>query len=106
MATARLQNKGYVAGNFSGSSLATDEIFQAYYYASYVNEVAKAGKAMYNLPMYVNAALNRPGALPGDYPSAGPLPQVMDIWQFAAPAIDMLSPDFYNLIQNIGAIST
>jgi beta-galactosidase GanA len=79
-----------------GSSLATDEIFQAYYYASYVNEVAKAGKAMYDLPMYVNAALNRPGALPGDYPSAGPLPQVMDIWQFAAPVIDILSPDFYN----------
>jgi beta-galactosidase GanA len=79
-----------------GEGLATDEIFQAYYYASYVNEVAKAGKAKYNLPMYVNAALNRSGALPGDYPSAGPLPQVMDIWKFAAPAIDMLSPDFYN----------
>ncbi len=79
-----------------GDGLATDEIFQAYYYASYVNEVAKAGKAAYNIPMYVNAALNRPGALPGEYPSAGPLPQVMDIWQFAAPAIDMLSPDFYN----------
>jgi beta-galactosidase GanA len=46
--------------------------------------------------MYVNAALNRPGVLPGDYPSAGPLPQVMDIWQFAAPAIDILAPDFYN----------
>ncbi|HEY6976094.1 MAG TPA: DUF5597 domain-containing protein [Chitinophagaceae bacterium] len=79
-----------------GEDLATDEIFQAYYYASYVNEVAKAGKAMYNLPVYVNAALNRPGVLPGDYPSAGPLPQVMDIWKFAAPAIDLLSPDFYN----------
>ncbi len=79
-----------------GDGLSTDEMFQAYYYASYVNEVARAGKAAYNIPMYVNAALNRPGALPGDYPSAGPLPQVMDIWQFAAPAIDMLSPDFYN----------
>ncbi len=83
-------------GEVFGNDLATDEIFQAYYYASYVNEVAKAGKTAYNIPMYVNAALNRPGVLPGDYPSAGPLPQVMDIWQFAAPAIDMLSPDFYN----------
>jgi beta-galactosidase GanA len=79
-----------------GEGLSTDEIFQAYYYASYVNEVARAGKEKYNLPMYVNAALNRPGVLPGNYPSAGPLPQVMDIWKFAAPAIDMLSPDFYN----------
>jgi len=79
-----------------GTGLAADEIFQAYYYAWYVNEVSKAGKAVYDLPMYVNAALNRPGVLPGDYPSAGPLPQVMDIWQFAAPAVNMLSPDFYN----------
>jgi len=79
-----------------GSDLATDEIFQAYYYALYVDKVAAAGKQVYNIPMYVNAALNRPGVLPGDYPSAGPLPQVMDIWKMAAPHIDLLSPDFYN----------
>ena len=79
-----------------GEGLATDEIFQAWYYAQYANEVAKAGKAVYNIPMYVNAALNRPGVKPGDYPSAGPLPQVMDIWQAGAPSIDFLSPDFYN----------
>ena len=46
--------------------------------------------------MYVNAALPRPGILPGRYPSAGPLPHLMDIWQAAAPSIDVLSPDFYN----------
>ncbi|TKK66735.1 mannonate dehydratase [Ilyomonas limi] len=79
-----------------GNGLATDEIFQAYLYASYVDKVAAAGKQEYNIPMYVNAALNRPGVLPGDYPSAGPLPQVMDIWKMAAPHIDFLSPDFYN----------
>lgn len=79
-----------------GSDLATDEIFQAYYYALYVDKVAAAGKAAYNIPMYVNTALNRPGVLPGDYPSAGPLPQVIDIWKMAAPHIDLLAPDFYN----------
>ncbi len=79
-----------------GKGLSTDEIFQAYFYAKYVDEVAAAGKAEYDLPMYVNTALNRPGVLPGDYPSAGPLPQVMDIWKMAAPHIDLLSPDFYN----------
>ena len=82
--------------NTFGEGLATDEIFQAWYYASYTNEVAMAGKKEYNLPMYVNAALPRPGKLPGQYPSAGPLPHLMDIWQAAAPALDMLSPDFYN----------
>ncbi|MGZ4012606.1 MAG: GH35 family beta-galactosidase, partial [Flavisolibacter sp.] len=79
-----------------GKSLATDEVFMAWYFGAYVNEVAKAGKETYNIPMYVNAALNRPGKKPGEYPSAGPLPHVMDIWKAAAPSIDFLSPDFYN----------
>jgi beta-galactosidase GanA len=79
-----------------GKGIATEEIFQAWYYAWYANEVAQAGKKEYDLPMYVNAALPRPGVLPGKYPSAGPLPHLMDVWQAAAPAIDWLSPDFYN----------
>jgi len=79
-----------------GKSLETDEIFQAYYYAKFTNAVAQAGKAEYAVPMFVNAALNYKTVKPGEYPSAGPLPQVMDIWQAAAPAIDFLSPDFYN----------
>jgi len=82
--------------NVFGKSLTTDEIFQAYYYAKYTNKVAEAGKKEYALPMYVNAALNHRNVKPGEYPSAGPLPQVMDVWQAAAPAIDILSPDFYN----------
>ena len=68
----------------------------AWYFGVYANEVAKAGKPVYNLPMYVNAALNRPGKKPGEYPSAGPLPHVIDVWKAAAPDLDMLSPDFYN----------
>ena len=79
-----------------GKSLATDELFMAWYFGIYADGVARAGKAIYNIPMYVNAALNRPGKKPGEYPSAGPLPQVFDIWKAAAPNIDMLSPDFYN----------
>ncbi|CAN5734042.1 DUF5597 domain-containing protein [soil metagenome] len=82
--------------NTFGDGVFTDEIFQAWYYAKYTNAVTLAGKNEYDLPMYVNAALPRPGKLPGEYPSAGPLPQVMDIWQAGAPALDMLSPDFYN----------
>lgn len=82
--------------NTFGDDILTDEIFQAWYYAKYTNEVTMAGKKEYNIPMYVNAALPRPGKLPGQYPSAGPLPQVMDVWQAGAPALDMLSPDFYN----------
>lgn len=79
-----------------GKSLATDEFFMAWNFGLYVEEIAKAGKEVYNIPMFVNAALNRSGKKPGDYPSAGPLPHVMDVWKAAAPSIDFLSPDFYN----------
>lgn len=82
--------------NTFGEGVHTDEIFQAWYYAKYTNEVTLAGKKQYDLPMFVNAALPRPGKLPGQYPSAGPLSHLMDVWQAAAPALDMLSPDFYN----------
>ncbi|MEO8765604.1 MAG: DUF5597 domain-containing protein [Ginsengibacter sp.] len=88
-----------IKGNWEmtfGKGLETDEIFQAYYYAKYTNAVAQAGKAVYAVPMFVNAALNYKNVKPGEYPSAGPLPHLMDIWQAAAPAIDMLLPDFYN----------
>jgi beta-galactosidase GanA len=73
-----------------------DEIFMAWYYARYVNKVIAAGKAEYDIPMYVNAWLQqRDHAWPGTYPSGGPLPQVMDVWRAGAPSLDMLSPDLY-----------
>lgn len=79
-----------------GKSLATDELFMAWHFAQYASSVAETGKKMHPLPMFVNAALNRPGVTPGDYPSAGPLPHVIDVWKAGAPFIDFLSPDFYN----------
>ena len=88
------------AGNWEevfGKSLATDEIFMAWYYADFINKLTDAGKSEYNLPMFLNTALNyKKEAKPGEYPSAGPLPHVMDVWKSAAPKIDLLSPDFYN----------
>jgi len=78
-----------------GKGLHSEEIFMAWYYARYVNVVASAGKSEYPLPMYVNAALIRPDYQPGQYPSAGPLPHIMDVWRAGAPSIDFLSPDIY-----------
>jgi beta-galactosidase GanA len=73
----------------------TDEIFMAWYFAQYTERVAAAGKREYPLPMFVNAALIRLGYQPGQYPSAGPLPHIMDVWRAGAPGIDFLSPDIY-----------
>lgn len=78
-----------------GTGAATDEFFIAWTEGHFTGEVAARGKAVYALPMNVNAALIRPGRLPGQYPSGGPLPHLFDIWRAAAPAIDMLSPDLY-----------
>lgn len=78
-----------------GDNIGTEEIFMAWHFGKYVEEITAAGKAEYPLPMFVNAALNRPNRLPGEYPSAGPLPHLMDIWRAAAPSIDILAPDIY-----------
>jgi hypothetical protein len=74
----------------------TEELFMAYQYAKYIGRVAAAGKEEYPIPMFVNAWLKQPDTpWPGKYPSGGPLPQVMDMWRAAAPAIDMIVPDIY-----------
>ncbi len=78
-----------------GEGTATDEFFQAWYLARYANYVAAAGKREYQIPMYVNCALIRPGFRPGMYPSGGPLPHLMNIWKAAAPDINFLAPDIY-----------
>ncbi len=89
---------GRTSGTWSqvfGSGPAADEIFMAWHFARYTEAVAAAGKKEYPLPMYVNAALIRPGHQPGQYPSAGPLPHVADVWRAAAPSLDFLAPDVY-----------
>ena len=78
-----------------GTGPQTDELFTAWTEGRYTGEVAASGKTAYALPMYVNAALIRPGKAPGEYPSGGPLPHLFDIWHAAAPAIDFLAPDIY-----------
>ena len=94
------QSSGFkTSGNWEalfGKGLATDELFIAWHFAQFANRVTQAGKALYPLPMFVNAALNRPNVKPGDYPSGGPLPHLIDVWKAGAPAVDFLSPDFYN----------
>ena len=78
-----------------GRGLGTDEIFMAWHFAVYTEAVAAAGRAECDVPLFVNAALIRPGRKPGEYPSAGPLPQVFDVWRAGAPTIDFLAPDIY-----------
>ena len=74
----------------------SDEVFMAWYYATYINYVVEAGKAEYPIPMFVNAWLKqREHSWPGTYPSGGCLPQVFDIYHAGGPSIDILAPDLY-----------
>ncbi len=79
-----------------GQDIYTEEIFQTWTYATYVEQIAKAGRAIYNLPMYVNVALNSRDRQPGQYPSGGPLAHLIDLWHCGAPSIDVLGVDIYD----------
>lgn len=91
----KLNKKGTWAEVF-GTDRYADEKFQAYHYAKYVEQLTSAGKAIHNIPMYVNAAMDSRGRKPGEYPSAGPLAHLINIWKNAAPSIDIYAPDIYD----------
>lgn len=78
----------------------TEEIFMAWNYAKFVGQLASEGKKQYPIPMFANAWLKQTsGNVPGKYPSGGPLPHVIDIWRAAAPSIDFIAPDIYEVEQ-------
>lgn len=86
-----------------------DEAFMATAYASYLNEVAREGRAAFEVPLYANAWVDANtendggetsfalggGTQPGVYPSGGPLRHTASIWRALAPALDFLAPDLY-----------
>ena len=79
-----------------GTTSAADEIFQAWHYARYMERVTAAGKAELPIPFFTNTWIVQPEDKgPGDYPSGGPEPLVLDIWKVGAPSIDMNCPDVY-----------
>jgi hypothetical protein len=79
-----------------GPTPAADEIFQAWHYARYMEKIAAAGKAEYPTPIFTNTWIVQPEDKgPGDYPSGGPEPLVLDVWKAGAPSIDMNCPDVY-----------
>ena len=95
----KLQPKAQAGANWPqlfGDDIYTEEIFQTWTYATYVEQIAKAGREIYNLPMHVNVALNSRDRKPGQYPSGGPLAHLIDLWHCGAPSIDVLGVDIYD----------
>jgi beta-galactosidase GanA len=75
-----------------------DGFFHTWYVASFIEQVAAAGKAEYPLPFYANAALRDPfhPGKQGSWESGGPTDDVLALWKAAAPSIDVLAPDIYS----------
>lgn len=94
---ARFTGKGKAWAEVFGNDLHTDEIFMAYHYACYVERLAQTARSILpGMPLFVNAAMNSRGRRPGEYPSAGPLAHLIDLWHCGAPSIDLLAPDIYD----------
>ncbi len=81
-----------------------DEFFNAHSMATYINEVAKAGKEAYPLPMYMNVWNGGDGfgenesqmEYPGEaYPSGGATTTVHDLYKAVAKSIDIIAIDCY-----------
>ncbi|PYV52934.1 MAG: glycosyl hydrolase [Acidobacteria bacterium] len=81
-----------------------DELFQLYHQAHYLNEIATAGKAEFDIPIYMNVWLSYPPAelperrlpIPGiQYPSGGAVQRWVGFWRVLAPSISAIAPDIY-----------
>lgn len=94
---ARFDAKGKTWKEVFGDDIYTDEIFMAYYYAKYVGRLCETARKYTQMPLYVNAAMNSRGRQPGQYPSAGPLAHLIDLWHYGAPQLLCLAPDIYDM---------
>ncbi len=93
--------KGAAAGNWRAVyGDYADEYFHAWAIASYIEQVARAGRAVLDLPVYVNNAL-RDAVEPlapwkSNFASGGPTYDVIGIYKAAAPHVDIAGPDLYD----------
>lgn len=79
-----------------GDNVHAREALLAWSYASFINELATAGREIVDLPTFVNAwIVQNDKELPGSYPAGGPVSRVMDVYKAAAPSVDFLAPDIY-----------
>ena len=75
------------------------ECMTAWSIATFINEVVKAGKKVYDIPTFINAWGQEQNwwPIPGEaYPSGGPAHKVLDIYKWFAPDVDTISLDNYN----------
>ncbi len=101
MLTAAHKQPGTWSDVFRGDA---DELFQLYHQAHFLNEITTAGKAEFDIPLYMNVWLSYPPAelperrlpIPGiQYPSGGAVQRWVGLWRALAPSINAIAPDIY-----------
>lgn len=89
---------GRLAGTWAQAfGWSAGEMLSAWSIARYIDAIAEAGKAVYDIPMYVNVWLGEQGwRIPGEsYPSGGAVGRTLDIYKWFTPHIDLIAPDIY-----------
>lgn len=71
------------------------DYFLTWYFALAIEEIAAAGKAVYPLPIYINAWLELFPFRPGTYPTGGPIARMLPLWEALARSVDVFAPDIY-----------
>jgi hypothetical protein len=74
------------------------ELMSAWSIATYIDGVAEAGKAVYDIPMYINVWMMAFPfwSLPGTHhASGGAVSRVLDIYKWYTPHVDIIAPDIY-----------
>ena len=74
-----------------------EELFSAFYFATYINRIAQSGKKIYDIPLYINVWVKETqNRIPGiDFPCGGATSTAIGIWKQFAPSIDCICPDLY-----------
>lgn len=73
------------------------EAFTCWHFARAIERIAAAGRAAYDLPMYINAVVGelRQELAGQSYSSGSPVGRMIDIYKRGAPSIDICAPDIY-----------
>lgn len=73
----------------------TEHVFTAYGYANYLEQMAKAGKEVYPLPVFINASVFGMNTRGNSLGNGCSIPEFFDIYRASAPHIDILTPNSY-----------
>lgn len=76
------------------------EMVSAWSIATYIDSVAEAGKAIYDIPMFINGSIGVIGSWRGQVPDeivglGEPVPKVLDIYKWFTPHVDLVAPDIH-----------